>query len=286
MADSFFWQGPKAIQSPLILSVPHAGRLYPPAMAQQCRLSPDALMVLEDRHSDALVAAAVNGGHHAITASIARAWIDLNRAEDEIDPMMLRAEERADMTTRSSPKVRGGLGLIPRRIAKEGDLWKMPLSCDDVQNRIATVHRPYHDAIEAALEDRVRRYGTAILLDIHTMPPLKAELGAPAAHIVVGDLFRRSAHPRFTDQVLAEAQAAGFRVALNAPYAGGFLLERHARPHQGIHALQIEIDRSLYLDSDLKNIGPGAAVIDQLVRRLADAVSDETRDAAQPLAAE
>ena len=290
MADPFFWRGPATILSPVILSVPHGGRHYPSAMAEQCRLSEDQLMVLEDRHSDVLAAAAAQAGHHVITAKTARAWIDLNRAEDEVDPAMIRMEDRHRIPVRPSAKVRGGLGLIPRRIAHGGDLWREPLSHHDIQGRVAQVHRPYHAAISAALKDRSAKFGMAILLDLHTMPPLKAEIGHPAPHIVVGDLFRRSAHPRYTERLMAEAQAAGFRVALNTPYAGGAILERHAKPHKGVHGLQLEVDRSLYLDATLRDVGAGAAAIAQLVRRIANALRDEAQDQAleqaRPLAAE
>lgn len=271
------------------------------AMDRLCRLSADQLMVLEDRRSDALASAAAQAGHHVIIAQTARAWIDLNRAEDEIDLGMIAFDDRASLTAKSSApnpsapspiapslsaKVRGGLGLIPRRIAAGGELWREPLSASDVNARVASVYWPYHEAVAAALAARVERFGTAILLDLHTMPPLKTEGSAPAPHVVVGDLFRRSAHPRFTDRVLTEAQAAGFRTALNAPYAGGAILERHAKPHRNIHALQLEIDRRLYLDASMRDLSAGAAATAQLVRRIADALQEEALNQALPLAAE
>ncbi len=286
MALSYLWQGPDTIRSPLIVSVPHAGRHYPLAMDRLCRLSADQLMVLEDRRSDALASAAAQAGHHVIIAQTARAWIDLNRAEDEIDHGMIALEDRASLVAKPSAKVRGGLGLIPRRIAAGGELWREPLSASDVNARVASVYWPYHEAVAAALAARVERFGTAILLDLHTMPPLKTEGSAPAPHVVVGDLFRRSAHPRFTDRVLTEAQAAGFRTALNAPYAGGAILERHAKPHRNIHALQLEIDRRLYLDASMRDLSAGAAATAQLVRRIADALQEEALNQALPLAAE
>jgi N-formylglutamate amidohydrolase len=286
MADPFFWRGPATIVSPILVSVPHSGRHYPAAMTEQCRLSPDQLMVLEDRHSDALASGAETAGHHVISASTARAWIDLNRGEDEIDPAMILTEDRPLLPARPSAKVRGGLGLIPRRIAQGGELWREALLARDVLSRVATVHRPYHRAIEAALTERTVAFGVAVLLDLHTMPPVKVDSGHSAPHLVVGDLFRRSANPRFTDRVVAEAEAAGFRVAINTPYAGGYLLERHAKPHRNVHGLQLEIDRRLYLDASMKELSAGAAAISQLVRRIVDALRDEALDQALPLAAE
>ncbi len=228
--------------TPIVLSVPHAGRHYPSAMKGLARLEIEQLTSLEDRFSDALVSAAFDDGHQVIVCKTARAWIDLNRAEDELDPAMF-AEPRPQ--ARVSAKVRGGLGLIPRRIAA-GEIWRAGLTQADLRNRIASVHRPFHDSVAEALSRALAAHGIAILLDIHSMPSLKID---DAPHIVVGNLFGRSAAPDLTDCVRAEAVAAGLRVALNAPYAGGHILERHSAPHRGIHALQIEVDRKLYLNA-------------------------------------
>jgi N-formylglutamate amidohydrolase len=266
-------------QTPVVLSVPHAGRHYPLAMKSLARLTESQLKSLEDRHCDALVSAALQDGHQVIICQTARAWIDLNRAEDEVDPGMF-AEPRP--AARVSAKVRGGLGLVPRRIAA-GDIWRASLTAADLRQRIETIHRPYHDAVSAALGRAVTTHGVAILLDVHSMPSLKAEA---APHIVIGNLFGRSAAPDLTDYAMAEVRAAGMRVALNAPYAGGHILERHSAPHRGIHALQIEVDRKLYLDADWDRTGPGLAAMRQLVRRLAAALSAQAGRRVLPLAAE
>lgn len=278
--------GPAEAESPVLISVPHAGRRYPAAMSDLARLGPEHLSALEDRHADRLVTAAIDAGHSVITAEIARAWIDLNRGEDEIDPGMMEPHHRPRHPVRMSAKVRGGLGLIPRRIAEGGEIWKAALSEADVSDRIAAVHRPYHEDISNALEERLDKFGCAILLDLHTMPPVRTLRGEGAPHLVIGDLYGRSAFPRFTASVVAEGQAAGFRTAHNAPYAGGHILSTHARPRCGVHALQLEIDRSLYLDVAMEEPGPGVAAISQLVRRIADALAKEAFDMALPLAAE
>lgn len=266
-------------QTPIVLSVAHAGRHYPSAMSSLARLTPLQLRSLEDRYSDALVSAAVEDGHQAVVCQTARAWIDLNRAEDELDPGMF-AEPRP--AARISAKVRGGLGLVPRRIAA-GEIWRAALTASDLKQRIETIHRPFHDSVSAALARAASVHGIAILLDIHSMPSLKA---VAAPHIVVGTLFGRSAAPDITDCAIVDIRAAGLRVALNAPYAGGHVLEQHSAPHRGIHALQIEIDRKLYLDSDSDETGPGLAAMRQFVRRLAATLAEHAGRRALPLAAE
>ena len=257
-------------------------------MAALARLAPEGLLILEDRYADQLSEAAARAGHSVIIAEIARGWIDLNRGEDEIDPAMMEPGHRthARPPARMSAKVRGGLGLIPRRIAEGGDIWQAALSSEDVAARISNAHRPYHAALAEALEARLDRFGCAVLLDLHTMPPVRATRVEEAPHLVIGDLYGRSAFPRFTATVRDEGCAAGFRTAHNTPYAGGHILRTHGRPRHGVHALQLEIDRSLYLDATLKEPGLGVAAIAQFVRRIADALAAEALDAALPLAAE
>ena len=223
--------GPAKPQTPLLISIPHAGRHYPPALAVQSRLTRDQLESLEDRFADSLATAAAANGHMVLVAQTARAWIDLNRAEEELDPEMVEKTEKSSSSYRLSPKVRGGLGLIPRRIAKGGDLWRGLLSNADIESRVQTIFRPYHAAIAETLGTISASFGTAILLDLHSMPPVRARPGEASAHVVVGDLYGRSTSPRLAQSVLSEVRAAGFRGAHNRPYAGGYVLEKHAQPH-------------------------------------------------------
>ncbi len=286
METSHFSAGPMPATTPVLLSVPHAGRHYPDAMKDLTRLNDLQLMSLEDRLADQLCDAALDAGHSLISARTARAWIDLNRAETELDPDMFAERPQGDAVRRLTAKVRGGLGIIPRRIANGGDIWRQPIALSDLEDRITQTHRPYHDAVRRALIDRQSRFGCAILLDIHSMPPLRAERNLPSAHLVVGNLHGRAASQTFTNCVVEEARSAGFRVAVNLPYAGGHILERHALPNRGIHAIQLEIDRSLYLDTHLREIGKGAPAMIQLVRRIADALSAEALGANLAIAAE
>jgi N-formylglutamate amidohydrolase len=269
---------------PLIISVPHAGRHYPDAMALSARLPETRLRPLEDRYADALADTAFAAGVQGIVANTARAWIDLNRSESECDPGFV--DLPAGILPLVSAKVRGGLGLIPRRISSGGDIWHRRIGEGDLSERIAQHHRPYHQALGTMLDRARAKFGVAILLDIHSMPKVSETSDGPGAQIVIGDSFGRTAHDRFTGCAAALAKQHGMITAINHPYAGGHILQRHARPQQGLHALQIEIDRSLYLDADYDQPAEGLEIMRQFIARLVFALTDEALEQPQAIAAE
>ena len=252
--------------TPVILSVPHAGRDYPAALLAALQVPAEALTALEDRRVDA-VALAARGRETMLVQRRARAWIDLNRSERERDP---RVDEGAALVRgQASVKVRSGLGLIPRRAAGHQQLWRRRFTAAEVEARIAEDHRTYHDRLEVLLAAAQARYGVAVLLDLHSMPPL----GVGEAQAVLGDRFGRTAASRFTAR--AAAVLTNVRSAINAPYAGGHIVERHGRPSRNIHAIQLELDRAFYLDPALDGPGPGLALAAALVRGVIDALADE-----------
>lgn len=269
---------------PLIISVPHAGRQYPEVMQQSARLPALRLRPLEDRYADALVASAFAAGIQGIVANTARAWIDLNRSENEIDPGFIDLPSGALPLV--SAKVRGGLGLIPRRISSGGDIWHRRITADDLNERIAQHHRPYHQALGGMLARTHAKFGVAILLDIHSMPTLPDTSDGPGAQIVIGDSFGRTADDRFTGCAAALAEQHGLSAAINSPYAGGHILQHHARPQRGLHAIQIEIDRSLYLDAHYHRPTDRLESVRKFIARLAFALIDEALQYPQAIAAE
>jgi N-formylglutamate amidohydrolase len=285
VGDSILLSGPEKPLTPLVVAIPHAGRTYPAELALMSRLGEWQLRGLEDRYSDLLAGDPAMAAHRHIRSLIARAWIDLNRSPIELDVEMVARPDRARFATRPSTRTRGGLGLIPRRIVA-GDIWKEMLAGDDIAARIATHHRPYHDAIDRALAAALHRFGVAILIDLHSMPPGRARIGEILPHIVIGDLHGRSSANEFVDRAMAEAEAAGFRARLNAPYAGGHTLALHGKPRHNIHAIQVEIDRALYLDAALDQPGPGLPAMARWVARLGDALIDQALAAPFALAAE
>lgn len=278
--------GPLSPDRPVILSVPHAGRDYPPALLTQARVRPQQLARLEDRWVDLIAHPLIARGYSVLVARAPRAMIDLNRHEREIDPAMVTGIPR-DIALHSSTKLRGGLGLIPRRLPGAPELWRGPLSWVEVQRRVEELHRPYHAMLARLMGAAREAHGHAILLDLHSMPPLPPPAaGLPAPGIVLGDRFGRSAATRLV--TLAADVAAGHDIlaAQNHPYSGDHLIDRHGRPERGMHAIQLEIDRALYLDATLDRPGPGMARIRALVAAMVEALAVEMPGAHYALAAE
>ncbi|EJL34670.1 N-formylglutamate amidohydrolase [Novosphingobium sp. AP12] len=292
-AAAFVLDAREASEIPVVIAAPHGGRIYSPFLLRDFRHSKSTLLRLEDRHVDKLAKGVASAtGASLLVAHAARAMIDLNRAPDDVDwEMVERAAHPAGGAPMPSRRARSGLGLFPRRLPGLGELWRRRMGASDLAERIAGIHEPYHLALEAELARLKERWGAALLIDLHSMPPLGTRPGVPAAQVVIGDRFGASCHGSVVAATFAHFAQCGREAAHNRPYAGGYVLERHANPRKGIHALQVEIDRSRYLDSAFAEPGAGmAGMIEdlaELVRRLAPVVADLGQDAgAWPLAAE
>lgn len=279
----FYRIGPDRPASPVVLSVPHAGRAYSPALLRFARVPVNVLETLEDRLVDRLVWRAVAGGATAVVATAPRAEIDLNRDEREIDPLMVAPPPPSDSIV-STVRMRGGLGLIPSRMAGAGSLWRGRMSRDELKRRVEQVHRPYHQALADSLARAKREFGAAVLLDCHSMPPRPS--GSAGAQIVFGDRFGTTMAPHLVAAALSAARGLGFAATCNDPYAGGHVIERHGRPGEGIHALQIEIDRAAYLDEALRAPGRGFDAASRLIAAVSDALASAAGGEALPIAAE
>jgi N-formylglutamate amidohydrolase len=272
---------------PVVIAVPHAGRSYPPELVSRMRQPAYSAPRLEDRLVD-LVGRAVadRTGAALLVAHAPRAMIDLNRASDDVDWDMVGggAPDASSLPVASSTwrRARSGLGLVPRRLPGLGELWKWPIAHDDLAARIEGVHQPYHTTLAALLESVRGRWGAALLIDLHSMPPLPARAGEPAAEFVVGDRFGAACDGALVAEAFAALGQARRLTAHNRPYAGGYVLERHARRQAGVHCLQLEIDRRTYLDAALAEPGPGLSetieVVAALVQRMAIAVADLGRE--------
>jgi N-formylglutamate amidohydrolase len=271
-AAPFFRAGPEAAASPVVLSVPHAGRDYSEALMRGARVPRATLETLEDRLVDRLVWRAVRDGATAFIARVPRAEIDLNRDEREVDPALIAPPPPSDMVLPSA-RTRGGLGLVPSRIAGTGAIWLHRLSRDELRRRVETVHRPYHAALADALAHARARFGVAILLDCHSMPPRALAAGVRPPPVVFGDRHGTSIAPELLEAALEAAHRLGFAAGCNSPYAGGHVVTRHGRPAGGVHALQIEIDRSAYLDDALREPGPGFDRTARLISEVAKALA-------------
>ena len=263
---------------PVCLSVPHSGRAYDPALIANAVHGRRALEALEDPLVDRLAWRAIADGTGAVIQSVPRAAIDCNRHEVEVDPAAIAGIGSAPVGLRA----RNGLGLIASRTHRHGALWRQPIDRAEFERRVETVHRPYHRAIEQALDALAITHGEALLIDCHSMPPRPRG----QADVVIGDLHGTSAAAWLSNAAAAIAHDHGFRVARNDPYAGGAIIARHGRPGDGIHAIQLEIDRAAYLGRDLRTPGPGfdrvAHLIEALAHELGQALLGRAlRDAAE-----
>ncbi|PTS89842.1 MULTISPECIES: N-formylglutamate amidohydrolase [unclassified Caulobacter] len=262
--------------TPLVFASPHSGRIYPEDMMAAARLDTESLRTSEDAFVDDIIAGAPALGVAVIRARLARAYVDLNREPWELDPGMFEDELPAFAKSHSA-RVAAGLGTIAR-VASEGrPIYARKLTFAEAKARIDLTHRPYHDALDRLLGAARATHGLAILVDWHSMPAAAARgqraRGGGACDIVLGDRFGAACSPRLTGLVERELEAMGYRVARNSPYAGGYTTEHYGRPSRRTHALQIEINRALYMDEvtrePTEGLGRLAADAERLTRALA-----------------
>ena len=239
---------PRVVATPFVFCSPHSGRVYPRAFLAASRLDAAALRKSEDCFVDELFASVAGLGAPLIAARFPRAYIDVNREPYELDPELFN-EPLPSFANTQSVRVVGGLGTIARIVADAEEIYRDRLSVAEALERIERLYKPFHSTLAGLLEDARRRFGIAILIDCHSMP--SASIGQPAAarpDFVLGDRFGASCDAKLTRYLREQFSDAGYEVHLNRPYAGGFITEHYGRPTRGCHALQIEINRALYLD--------------------------------------
>ena len=284
---------PEPSPIPIVIAAPHAGRNYPSNLIERMRDPAQSSLKLEDRFVD-LVARNVSRetGAALLVAHAPRAMIDLNRAEDEMDWEMLVNGPCGDRSNRRiGRRARSGLGLVPRRLPGVGEIWNRRIEDSDLESRIENVHRPYHRELADCMEALRDRWGAALLIDMHSMPPLSPRIsGESPPRFVIGDRFGATCEGALCAAAFDEFTRLRQRAAHNRPYAGGYVLNRHSAPGKGLHAVQLEICRSSYLDERFAEPGPGLDTVSQiltaLVRRLAAEVAAMGRSSQLPLAAE
>jgi len=256
--------------TPLIFASPHSGRRYPADLLAETRAGIQNLRRSEDAYVDELIGGAAGYGAAVIAATVARAYVDLNRDPAELDPDMY--DERLPAFAAScSPRVQAGLGAIPRITGDGQPIYRRKLAFADAEQRLASVHRPYHAALARLVAEAKESFGCAVLIDCHSMP--SCARGAAAPDIVLGDRFGASCHPSVTALVEATLRRRGYRVARNAPFAGGHTTQTYGRPALRAHALQIEINRALYLDERTLERTNGFARVRADMSRLAEALA-------------
>lgn len=235
----------------LVVSSPHSGTHYPNDFVRDSLLDPLSLRRSEDSFVDDLVSAAPDFGAPLLKALFPRVYIDVNREPYELDPKMF-GEPLPDFVNAASARVAAGYGTIARMVATGAEIYRAPLTFAEAEDRVLRLYRPYHAALDGLVNDTLSRFRRVLLLDCHSMPSVgssvEKDAGRMRADIILGDCHGTSCDRSLTAEVAAFFTREGFRVVLNEPFAGGFITRHHGRPRQGRHALQIELNRALYMN--------------------------------------
>lgn len=246
--DAYSLHLPGRRTTSVVFSSPHSGRDYPLPFLAATALDALAIRSSEDAFVDELFAAAPLHGAALIAARAPRAYIDLNRASDELDPALIEGISRSP----HNPRVSSGLGVIPRVVANGRPIYRGKIPVTEAESRIARHWIPYHGALRELLETTRAEFGEAVLIDCHSMPREAIEShtrnGQPRPQVVLGDRFGAAAGRDMMDRVEAAFARTGLRVSRNAPFAGAYITQAYGRPSRSQHAIQVEIDRSLYMD--------------------------------------
>ncbi|MDA1091092.1 MAG: N-formylglutamate amidohydrolase [Proteobacteria bacterium] len=257
---------PNIQTAPVVFASPHSGRDYPPEFIAASKLGMLKLRQSEDAFMDEVFAAAPDWGAPLLCAQFPRAYVDANREAFELDPEMF-SDPLPDYVNTSSPRIAAGLGTIARVVTDSEPIYDAPLRFADAKRRIESLHQPYHQALKELVETTKKRFGGCLLIDCHSMPSSQDDRkdgGAPKTgtgtkpfDVVLGDCFGTACAPAVTDIAGQAFVAMGFTVARNKPYAGGFTTRHYGRPKDGVHVLQIEINRALYMDEKRVTRGAG-----------------------------
>lgn len=282
LAPAFDVVEPSHLSTPLVLSSPHSGSIYPRSFLASARLSATALRRSEDAFVDDLFSGAVGIGAPLLRAHFPRAYLDLNREPFELDPRMFDGRLPNYVNARSV-RVAGGLGTIARIVGDSQEIYARRLGVDEGIARIHRLYFPYHEALQVLLNRAHRRFGVAILIDCHSMPSLPAGGSGgdrrTGTDMVIGDRYGTSSGSAYVEALEQAAWKAGFGLQRNKPYAGGYITENYGRPAQGFHAIQIEIKRSLYMDERaLARLGDFASVKERLTSVIASLAEFSLRD--------
>lgn len=279
---------PERVAAPCLLASPHSGRDYPRDFLAESRLDRVTIRRSEDAFVDDLCLTAAGGRLPVLTARFPRAWLDANRERLELDPRMFAGALPAEANTRST-RVAAGLGTIPRIVTERDEIYGGPIPIGEALARIEQAYDPYHATLRRALSRLHGEFGRAVTIDCHSMPSSQRIGGSEGrVDIVLGDRRGTSCHPALTDLAASLLREAGYRVALNKPYAGGYVTETYGRPERGLHALQIEIARALYMNEATVTRTTGFATLRRDFGRFVDrfvaglgAVFDDLRAAAE-----
>jgi len=258
---------PRRMMAPLVFNSAHSGRDYPERFLRMTRLDHLSIRQSEDAFVDELFARAPHLGAPLIRAHFPRAYLDVNREPWELDPAMF-VEPLSERFNTTSPRVAAGLGTLARVVAENKPIYRERLTLDDARMRIEGIYQPYHATMQRLLTEAYGAFGVAVLIDCHSMPRLSRSGDRLGPDIVLGDRYGTTCAPILADIAEMVFAGSGLRVARNRPYAGGFCTRTYGRPQHGVHALQIEISRHLYMNEVTLEKNEGFGAIRQLIDRL------------------
>jgi len=264
-------QRPRILTAPFVFNSPHSGRVYPESFLESSRLDARSLRKSEDAFVEELFADVVSLGAPLLHAHFPRSYLDVNREPYELDPELI-ADTLPSYANTASIRVIGGLGTIARIVTESEEIYREPVPLEDALNRIATLYKPYHAALCSLLTDSWNKFGHAILVDCHSMPSLPASHQDDRPDFVLGDRFGSSCDIRIVRFVEQQLKALGYVVKCNKPYSGGYITEHYGQPKEGLHALQIEVKRALYMNESSFAKTKNFMLVKRDLRRLSKAM--------------
>jgi N-formylglutamate amidohydrolase len=265
---------PAEWRGPIVFNSPHSGNVYPRTFLTAARLDMATLRRSEDSFVDELILGVLKHGHPVMRAHFPRCYIDVNREPYELDPRMFEGRLPSFANTRSM-RVAGGLGPVARVVGDAQEIYGRRIPVDDAIRRIESLYKPYHRALRRLFTRIHRDFGAAVLIDCHSMPSTAgAKDERPRADIVLGDRYGTSCVTVVAETIEATLRQQGYVVSRNKPYAGGFITEHYGNPAVGLHAVQLEINRALYMDERRFEKSPSFATLAADIETMADRLAD------------
>jgi len=273
---------PAQWRAPIIFNSPHSGSVYPTEFLDSSRIDLPALRRSEDSFMDELIGHLSDHGFPVVKVHFPRSYVDVNREPYELDPRMFTGRLPSFANTRSM-RVAGGLGTIPRVVGDGQEIYRDRLSVDDALSRIEALYKPYHRALRRLINQAHQSFGTVVVVDCHSMPSIGVSRDEPRRpDVVIGDRYGTSCSALLPDVVEHTMNSLGYAVGRNKPYAGGFITEHYGNPASGLHAIQLELNRAIYMDERRREKGPRFAQLAADFATLADALADVPFDELRP----
>jgi N-formylglutamate amidohydrolase len=264
---------PASWRAPIIFNSPHSGSVYPAEFLDASRIDIAALRRSEDSFMDELIAGLSGQGFPTVRVNFPRSYVDVNREPYELDPRMFSGRLPSFANTRSM-RVAGGLGTIPRVVGDGQEIYRERLAVDDALTRIEALYKPYHRALRRLINKAHQAFGTVVVVDCHSMPSIGVSRDEPRRpDVVIGDRYGTSCASLLPDMVEETMRALGYSVGRNKPYAGGFITEHYGNPASGLHAIQLELNRAIYMDERRRERSAGFARVAADFTVLADALA-------------